>query len=138
MAKKDATDFLSKKISINDKNSFGKTAEDIDDIPSKPGPGRKPLPSEIKKEGKAPVDKYIKEPFRKANDQASKFLESKGLTNPIDVIDEELGGETVAEARARRAGMPTGKTGKSMKSGGSVSSASKRADGCAIRGKTRA
>ena len=106
-----------------------------EDIPSKPGPGKKPLPSEIKKEGKAPVDKYIKEPFRKANDQASKFLESKGLTNPIDVIDEELGGETVSEARARRAGMPTG---KSMKSGGSVSSASKRADGCAIRGKTRA
>jgi hypothetical protein len=113
----------------------------VDDeyIPSKPMPSKsKPLPSEIKKEGKAPVDKYIKEPFRKANDQASKFLESKGLTNPIDVIDEELGGETVSEARARRAGMPTGKAGKSMKSGGSVSSASKRADGCAIRGKTRA
>jgi hypothetical protein len=111
---------------------------DDEDIPSKPMPSKsKPLPSEIKKEGKAPVDKYIKEPFRKANDQASKFLESKGLTNPIDVIDEEFGGETVAEARARRAGMPTGK-GSSMRAGGSVSSASKRADGCAVRGKTRA
>jgi hypothetical protein len=89
-------------------------------IPSKPMPSKsKPLPSEIKKEGKAPVDKYIKEPFRKANDQASKFLESKGLTNPIDVIDEELGGETIAEARARRAGMPTGKA-VSKKAGGSV------------------
>jgi hypothetical protein len=110
---------------------------DIENPYTKPGPGKKPLPSEIKKEGKAPVDKYIKEPFRKANDQASKFLESKGLTNPIDVIDEELGGETVSEARARRAGMPTSK-GSSMKSGGSVSSASKRADGCAIRGKTKA
>jgi hypothetical protein len=98
---------------------------------------KKPLPSEIKKEGKAPVDKYIKEPFRKANDQASKFLESKGLTNPVDVIDEELGGETVAEARARRQGMPVSKSSK-YKSGGSVkSSASKRADGCAQRGKTR-
>ncbi len=111
----------------------------IDDIPSKPGPAKsKPLPSEIKKEGKAPVDKYIKEPFRKANDAASKFFESKGLTNPVDVIDEELGGETIEEARARRAGMPTGKASKPMKSGGSVSSASKRADGCAIRGKTKA
>jgi len=98
---------------------------------------RKPLPSEITTEGRGPVDKYIRDPFRKVNDQASKFLESKGLTNPVDVIDEELGGETVAEARSRRAGMPTSKAVK-MKSGGSVSSASKRADGCAIRGKTRA
>ena len=113
---------------------------DIDDIPSKPAPSKsKPLPSEIKKEGKAPVDKYIKEPFRKANDAASKLLESKGLTNPVDVIDEELGGETIEEARARRKGMPVSKSKPSnFKSGGSVSSASKRADGCAIRGKTRA
>jgi hypothetical protein len=109
-----------------------------EDIPSKPGPGKKPLPSEIKKEDKAPVDKYIKEPFRKANDAASKFFESKGLTNPVDVIDEELGGETIEEARARRKGMPIGKTGSSMRAGGTVSSASKRADGCAVRGKTRA
>ena len=105
--------------------------------PYKKSAVKKPLPSEIKTEGKAPVDKYIKEPFRKANDQASKFLESKGLTNPVDVIDEELGGETVAEARARRQGMPVSKSSK-YKSGGSVkSSASKRADGCAQRGKTR-
>jgi hypothetical protein len=99
---------------------------------------KKPLPSEIKKEGKAPVDKYIKEPFRKANDKASKFLESKGLTNPVDVIDEELGGETIAEARARRAGMPSSKSSKYNSGGAVKSSASKRADGCAIRGKTRA
>jgi hypothetical protein len=98
---------------------------------------KKPLPSEIKKEGKAPVDKYIRDPFRKANDKASKFFESKGLTNPVDVIDEELGGETVAEARARRAGMPSSKSSK-YKSGGSVkSSASRRGDGCAIKGKTK-
>ena len=108
-----------------------------EDIPSKPRPGKKPLPSEIKKEGKAPFDKYVKEPARKLNDKASAFFESKGLTNPVDVIDEELGGETIEEARARRAGMPTGK-GVSKKTGGSVSSASKRADGCAVRGKTRA
>ena len=100
---------------------------------------KKPLPADnLKKDDKPPVEKYIKEPFRKANDKVSGALESVGLTNPIDVFDEELGGETVAEARARRAGMPVGK-GVSKKSGGSVrSSASKRADGCAIRGKTRA
>ena len=100
---------------------------------------KKPLPSEIKKEGKAPVDKYIKEPFRKANDKASKFLESKGLTNPVDVIDEELGGETIAEARARRAGMPTSK-GVSKKTGGSVgykSGGKVRGCGCAQKGLTK-
>jgi hypothetical protein len=101
-------------------------------------PKSKPLPSEIKKEDKAPVDKYIRDPFRKANDAASKYFESKGLTNPVDVIDEELGGETIEEARARRKGMPTSKSSK-YKSGGSVksSSASRRGDGCAIKGKTR-
>jgi hypothetical protein len=100
---------------------------DIDENPyMKKAPKAKPLPSEIKKEDKAPVDKYIKEPFRKANDAASKFFESKNLTNPVDVIDEALGGETIAEARARRAGMPTSK-GSGMKAGGSV-----KARGCGI------
>ena len=97
----------------------GGDVRDIENPYTKPGPGKKPLPSEIKAEGKAPFDKYVKEPFRKANDKASKFFESKGLTNPVDVIDEELGGETIAEARARRAGMPTSK-GVSKKAGGSV------------------
>jgi hypothetical protein len=113
---------------------------DIDHVglenPYKKSAVKKPLPSEIKTEGKAPVDKYIKEPFRKANDQASKFLESKGLTNPVDVIDEELGGETIAEARARRAGMPTGKA-VSKKAGGSVgykSGGKVRGCGCAQKG----
>jgi hypothetical protein len=97
----------------------GGDVRDIENPYTKPGPGKKPLPSEIKAEGKAPFDKYVKEPFRKANDKASKFFESKGLTNPVDVIDEELGGETIAEARARRAGMPTSK-GVSKKAGGSI------------------
>ena len=117
----------------------GPTKDFESDPYTKKGPGPKKLPSEtIKKDDKPPVEKYIKEPFRKANDKVSGALESVGLTNPIDVIDEELGGETVAEARARREGKPVGKA-VSKKAGGSVrSSASKRADGCAIRGKTRA
>ena len=105
---------------------------------TKKAPGPKKLPSEIiKKDDKPPVEKYIKEPFRKVNDKVSNYLESKGLTNPVDVFDEELGGETVAEARARREGKPTSKATSSYKSGGSVKSASARADGCAIKGKTR-
>ena len=101
---------------------------------------KKPLPSENKKEDKPAFTKYVKEPLRKVNDAASNYLESKGLTNPVDVIDEELGGETVSEARARRAGMPTSKgSSANFKSGGQArSSASKRADGIAIRGRTRA
>jgi hypothetical protein len=102
--------------------------------PYKKSAVKKPLPSEIKTEDKAPFDKYVKEPFRRVNDKASKFFESKGLTNPVDVIDEELGGETIAEARARRAGMPTSK-GVSKKAGGSVgykSGGSVKARGCGI------
>jgi hypothetical protein len=112
---------------------------DDEDIPSKPGPAKsKPLPSEIKKESKAPVDKYIREPAKKLSDKVSDYADKVGLANPMEVVNEALGGETREESKARRAGMPTGKASKPMKSGGSVSSASKRADGCAIRGKTRA
>ena len=120
----------------------GKVFEDASDAGleqyTRKGPGPKKLPSElIKGNDKPAFDKYVKEPFRKANDAASKFLESKGLTNPVDVIDEEFGGETVKEARARREGKPVSKGGSSFKSGGSVSSASRRGDGIAVKGKTR-
>ena len=43
-----------------------------------------------------------------------------------------------AEVAAGRKTKEQAKTEMGMKSGGKVSSASKRADGCAIRGKTRA
>ena len=116
-----------------------KGGTDEDSGLTKAGPGKKKLPSEtIKKDDKPPVEKYIKEPFRKVNDKVSNYLESKGLTNPVDVVDETFGGETVDEARARRAGMPVSKATSSYKSGGSIKSASARADGCAIRGKTGA
>ena len=112
---------------------------DNEDIPSKPMPSKsKPLPSEIKKESKAPVDKYIREPAKKLSDKVSDYADKVGLANPMEVVNEALGGETREESKARRAGMPIGKTGSSMRAGGTVSSASKRADGCAIRGKTRA
>jgi hypothetical protein len=82
----DATDFLSKKISLDDKKSFGKAEEE-------------------------------KEPQRNI------FQRLKD-----NVMGTEKQNKEAAES-LKRAG---------YKAGGKVKSASARADGCAIRGKTRA
>jgi hypothetical protein len=87
------------------------------------------------------------------SDKASDYLDKKGLANPVEVANEAFGGETREESKKRRAinsaGEKGGLEGKApqtpqapaktpkFKSGGSVSSASKRADGCATKGKTR-
>jgi hypothetical protein len=73
------------------------------------------------------------------SDKASDYLDKKGLANPAEVLNEALGGETREESKKRReeAKKPTTEPVKKAK-GGMVGSASKRADGCAIRGKTRA
>jgi hypothetical protein len=89
----------------------------------------------------------MKEFIKGLSDKASNFLDTKGLANPVEVINEELGGETREESKSRREKLKekekekeTSKpeTIKKMASGGRVSSASSRGDGCAIRGKTRA
>jgi hypothetical protein len=90
------------------------------------------------------------------SDKVSDFADKRGLANPAEVINEALGGETREESKKRReeakketpapvkkanGGMVPGQGGAApmpMKKGGKVSSASKRADGCCIRGKTRA
>ena len=36
------------------------------------------------------------------SDKASNFLDTKGLANPVEVINEELGGETREESKSRR------------------------------------
>jgi hypothetical protein len=73
------------------------------------------------------------------SDKASDYLDKKGLANPVEVANEALGGETREESRKRREEAKEPKAApKKMRAGGKVSSASKRADGCAIRGKTRA
>ena len=71
------------------------------------------------------------------SDKASDYLDKKGLANPVEVVNESLGGETREESKKRReeAKEPTPAPVKKMAKGGSASS---RADGCAIRGKTRA
>jgi hypothetical protein len=73
------------------------------------------------------------------SDKVSDYADKRGLANPVEVINEALGGETREESKKRReeAKAPVLEPVKKAK-GGSVSSASKRADGCAIRGKTRA
>ena len=72
------------------------------------------------------------------SDKASDYLDKKGLANPAEVLNEALGGETREESKKRReeAKQPTPAPVKKAK-GGMVGSASKRADGCAQRGKTR-
>jgi len=73
------------------------------------------------------------------SDKASDFADKRGLANPVEVINEALGGETREESKKRReeANETTPEPVKKAR-GGMVGSASKRADGCAIRGKTRA
>ena len=78
--------------------------------------------------------------LRKLSDEVSEFTDSKGLANPIEVIDEALGGQTREESKERRNKAKEVKPPEPVKKakGGAISSASKRADGIAIRGKTRA
>lgn len=85
----------------------------------------------------------MKEVIKSLSDKASNYLDSKGLANPVEVINEELGGETREESKVRREKAkektsketPKPDATKKMATGGSASS---RADGCAVRGKTRA
>jgi hypothetical protein len=85
----------------------------------------------------------MKEVIKSLSDKASNYLDSKGLANPVEVINEELGGETREESKVRREKAkektsketPKPDATKKMATGGSASS---RADGCALRGKTRA
>ena len=79
--------------------------------------------------------------MREMSDKVSEFTDKSGIANPIEVADEALGGQTREESKARREKMKekevkeTPQPVKKMAKGGSASS---RADGCAIRGKTRA
>jgi hypothetical protein len=70
------------------------------------------------------------------SDKASDYLDKKGLANPAEVVNETFGGETREESKKRREAPKESKAEpKKMRAGGTASS---RADGCAIRGKTRA
>jgi len=73
------------------------------------------------------------------SDKVSDFADKHGLANPAEVINQALGGETREESKKRReeAKKPAPEPVKKAKGGMVKSSASKRADGCAQRGKTR-
>ena len=110
----DAKGFLSKKISLDDKKSFGKAEEEKE---SQPG-----IFQRLK-------DNLMGTPEQ--NEKAKKEMAEQDAKNP-----------NTTQAKVNRMLKPEEKKkgGKisSYKAGGSVKSASARADGCAIRGKTRA
>jgi hypothetical protein len=70
----------------------------------------------------------MKQMLKGLSDKASNYLDTKGLANPIEVINEELGGETREESKKRREAVKEEPVKKAK--GGTVGSASKRADGC--------
>ena len=80
--------------------------------------------------------------LREFSDKVSDVADKYGLANPIEVVDEALGGQTREESKKRREAAKekevkeTPQPVKKAK-GGMVGSASKRADGCAIKGKTK-
>lgn len=68
--------------------------------------------------------------LRDTSDKVSDFADKHGLANPIEVVDEALGGQTREESKARRAKAKEVKSGedmpkptekpKAMKKGGKV------------------
>lgn len=109
-------------------------------------PRRKPLPSETIKEDKRA--KEINEAVRDSAIQGASpinaiaSLAKRLKDNVMGTEEQNAAAEEREKARARA--NPEGNEakfrrmmGKEFKSGGKVSSASKRADGCATKGKTR-
>ena len=109
----DATDFLSKKISLNDKKSFGKAEEE--------------------KEPQRNIFQRLKDNVMGTEEQNAKAKK--------EMAEQDAKNPDTTQAKVNRMLKPEEKKkgGKisSYKSGGMVGSASKRADGCAIKGKTR-
>jgi hypothetical protein len=80
--------------------------------------------------------------LREFSDKVSDVADKYGLANPIEVVDEALGGQTREESKKRREEAKTKEVKETPQpvkkaKGGMIGSASKRADGCATKGKTR-
>jgi hypothetical protein len=76
--------------------------------------------------------------FNRANNSAKQERRYGKKTFEIEVPNEVKDYVAYKDAGFKKGGKVKAKATSSYKSGGSVSSASKRADGCAVRGKTRA
>ena len=75
--------------------------------------------------------------MRELSDKISEVTDKYGIANPIEVADEALGGQTREESKARREKAKQTQEPVKKAKGGKVSSASKRADGCCTKGKTK-
>jgi hypothetical protein len=83
---------------------------------------------------KVPTPKEdVKKPEMAKPDPSPGALGFKGLRSFLSGLGKPYGAEKYAKEERMKKGLEEG-----FKKGGKVSSASKRADGCAIRGKTRA
>lgn len=108
------------------------------------GPKRKPLPSETIKEDKRAKDlnEDVKDSIMGGPQGVISALARRLKNNVMGSDEQNAAAEAREKARARA--NPEGNEakfrrmmGEEYKAGGKVSSASKRADGCAQRGKTR-
>jgi hypothetical protein len=84
----------------------------------------------------------MKQMLKGVSDKISETTDKYGLANPIEVINQEFGGETREESKARRAKQKSGNVmlegaGEGVVKKAKGGTASSRADGCAVRGKTR-
>jgi hypothetical protein len=99
------------------------------------------FPEDPKKE--KPVDKDKVDKAKARTIENEEFKDKRVKASPL-TVQSELAKmkEILAKPKGGGGGIPSDKMDKmkkmNYKSGGKVSSASKRADGCAIRGKTRA
>ena len=69
----------------------------------------------------------MKQMLKGLSDKASDYLDTKNLANPVEVINEELGGETREESKERRNKAKEAKPPEPVKKnkGGAISSAIK-------------
>jgi hypothetical protein len=84
-------------------------------------------------------DKIVADIDRRQNEEDLSNL-NKYVVNPVKAAGKKLYENvmgTPEQNRMAQERMDKAKKAKGMKAGGKVSSASKRADGCAIRGKTK-
>ena len=101
---------------------------------SEPRVGGKTFTETIEKARVKPPEVKEKKPEMPKPDPSPGPLGFKGLRNFISGMGKPYGTEKFEKEQRMKKGLEGG----GMKAGGKVSSASKRADGCAVRGKTRA